>query len=395
MRILSRYILIELLKWFAASLTTMTVVILLVGVAREAVSQSLPPAQTARLIPYVLPDALRVAVPATLLLSVTIVFGRMAGSNEVLAIKSMGISPWVILWPAIISSFLISLVTVWLNDLAVSWGRDGAQRVIVDAVEDIAYSMLRTKRRYSSSRFAINVKRVEGRTLVRPTLTVRAHGDSPTMTITAAEAELRTDRDESMLKILLKDSTIDVEGRVTMQLPDTYEQEIPLNDASRAQLVTKPPSWLALRVIPDEIERQRARIEEVEQEMAARAAYQMLCGDIDELTGPEWDVRLSHLQLEREHVHRLKTEPHRRWSAGFSCLCFVWVGAPMAIWLRNRDFLTIFFLCFVPILVVYYPMLAWSVDAAKSGSLPASVVWLGNLIVMAWGALLLRRVLRY
>lgn len=395
MRILTRHVLLELLKSFAVSLTAMTVVVLLAGVVREAVNQSLPPAETLRLIPYILPDALRMTVPATLLLATTIVFGRMSGSNEVVAIKALGISPSTVLWPAFVAAFLISLVTVWLNDLAVSWGRDGAQRVIVDAVEEIAYSMLRTKRRYSSSNFAINVKRVEGRRLIRPTLTIRGSGESPTMTVVAEEAELCTNRQKNVLNILLKDSTIDVEGRVTMRLPDTYQQEIPLTDASRAQPGTRSPSWLALRVIPSEIRHHRRQVEELRRELAARATYQMLSGDIAALTGGEWNTRLRALRRAEEHVQRLKTEPHRRWSAGFSCLCFVWVGAPMAIWLRNRDFLTIFFLCFVPILVVYYPLLAWSVDGAKSGSLPPQAVWLGNLAVLVWGAILLRRVMRY
>jgi len=91
----------------------------------------------------------------------------------------------------------------------------------------------------------------------------------------------------------------------------------------------------------------------------------------------------------------LLLEPHRRWSAGFSCLCFAWVGAPMAIRRRNRDFLTSFFLCFVPILIVYYPLLAYGVDGAKNGTVPAYTVWAGNLLLMLWGAWLLRRVIRY
>jgi lipopolysaccharide export system permease protein len=63
--------------------------------------------------------------------------------------------------------------------------------------------------------------------------------------------------------------------------------------------------------------------------------------------------------------------------------------------LRNSDFLTSFFICFLPILVLYYPLLIFSVDRAKSGGIPAFSVWLGNAIMVAWGCWLLRRVLRY
>jgi lipopolysaccharide export system permease protein len=91
----------------------------------------------------------------------------------------------------------------------------------------------------------------------------------------------------------------------------------------------------------------------------------------------------------------LKTEPHRRWAAGLSCLCFVMVGAPLAIRLRNSDFLTSFFLCFLPILIVYYPLLAYGIGRAKSGAVPPQVVWLGNLILVAAGVWMTRRMMRY
>ena len=67
----------------------------------------------------------------------------------------------------------------------------------------------------------------------------------------------------------------------------------------------------------------------------------------------------------------------------------------MAICLRNRDFLTSFFLCFLPILIVYYPLMIFGADQAKNGNLPTIFVWAGNVMLMLWGVWLLRRVIRY
>lgn len=392
MRILTRYVLIELGKVFLLSLVALTGMMVIIGVVREAANQSLPPAQLVRLIPYILPDALRVAVPVTILLATTNVYARISGSNEVIAIKSLGIRPMTIVWPALVLAFLLSLGTVVLNDVAVSWGRNGVRRVIIEAADEIAYGMLKTQGRYSSSRFDIDVARVVGRRLIRPTVMLKEHGTAPEMIVTAEEAELRCDRQENVLKISVRNGSVEVEGRATLQFPGWEEFVIPLWDVSQAG---SSPSWLPLRVIPHEIVEQRAEIEAYEQELAARAAYQMLCGDFGRLTGSAWQTRQRVLDDMSGRLQRLHTEPFRRWSAGFSCLCFVFVGAPMAIWLRNRDFLTSFFLCFAPILVVYYPALAYTVDAAKCGRLPPLAVWAGNLILIAWGYYLLRKVLRY
>ena len=62
---------------------------------------------------------------------------------------------------------------------------------------------------------------------------------------------------------------------------------------------------------------------------------------------------------------------------------------------RNGNALSSFFLCFLPILLVYYPLLAFGVDQAKSGALPPWIVWLGNAVLAGWGLWLLRRVMRY
>jgi lipopolysaccharide export system permease protein len=395
MQILTRYVLAELGKVFFVSLAALTPMLGIILVVDNALDQGLPPAQVLQLVPYILPEALLYAIPVTLLLATANVYSRMSGCYEVVAVKSLGIYPMAIIWPTLILAFLLSLGTVMLNDIAVSWGRDGVRRVVIDSVEEIAYGRLRTQGRYSSSSFDITVLDVQDHRLIRPTLTIKKRGATAPCTISAREALLRFDRKESLLKIVLYDATVVLDGGHEASLPDVEEYEIPLSDANQRDITSKSPSTFPLRVIPKERGRQRAEIERREQRLAARAAFQMLSGDLDGLCSPEWKTRQRALRNERSRLDRLRTEPFRRWAAGFSCLCFAFVGAPMAIWLRNRDFLTSFFLCFAPILIVYYPAMAYTVDAAKAGRFPPWTVWGGNVILLVWGALMLRKVLRY
>lgn len=396
MRILTRYVLLELTKVFVLAMFALTPMMLIVGLFQEAMRYSLPPAEILRLVPYTMPFALSVAIPVTLLLATTSVYARMSGSNEIVALKAQGISPWVVIWPSVVVAFVLSLGTVWLTDLAVSWGRNGAQRVIIEAVEEIAYGVLRTRRSYSASGFSVNVKRVEGQRLIRPTLSIRRRDGSPTITITAAEAKLSCDKQEGVLKVILWDGYVDMEGEGAFRFPnDVWEQEIPLTTASRVEDRSQVPSNIALGAIRRETAGQIERIDAYRRELAVRATFEILCGDFDQLTGREWQTRQRQMEDHVSRLHRLRTEPHRRWSAGFSCFCFLWVGAPMAIRLRNRDFLTSFFLCFTPILVVYYPIMMYGIDGAKSGTIPPYTVWAGNLILLVWGFYLLRKVIRY
>ena len=218
MAILPRYVLVEVIKVFAVSVTALTLMVVLGFVGREATAQGLPLLPTLRLIPYFLPETLRVTVPMTLLLACTTVFSRISGANEVVAIKAMGISPMVLLWPVFIFAFMMSLATVWLNDLADSWGRSNIQRVVIEAVEEIAYSMLQSQRRYSTSTFSINVKDIDGRKLQRVTLSIMGHGNSPKMTITAEEAVLQLRSGRRRAQGVMRNGVIDVGGRLSRGL---------------------------------------------------------------------------------------------------------------------------------------------------------------------------------
>ena len=135
-------------------------------------------------------------------------------------------------------------------------------------------------------------------------------------------------------------------------------------------------------------------MQQMQQQYAAEAAYEMLTGEFGALTGPKWSGY--HLQLRdaQYQLYRLKLVPWRRWANGFSCLFFVLVGAPLAIRLRNADVWTSFGLCFLPILLLYYPLLMYGLDRAKCGALPPYSIWLGNLVLLGGGSWLVYSVLR-
>ena len=394
MPILTRYVLAELLKVFAVALGCLTALMLLVGVMREALDEGLGMTQVLQLLPYILPDSLRFTMPATVLFAASTVFGRMSGSNEIVALKAMGISPMVILWPVLVLSFFLSLLTVWLNDVAVSWGRNGVTRVVISAVEEIAYSRLQLKKSYSTPNFSINVKKVEGRKLLQPTFTFRNGKDKPSVTVRAEFATLSSN--DRVLTVKCFNGVVDVDGGISYRFPDYEHRELDLSDVSRRQdSGDVSPSARALRDIRHQIGERQKEIAGNEQDMAVKAAFQIMGGDFDALGAPEWNTeKHAHESMFYEY-YRLCTEPPRRWSNGFSCLCFTLVGSVVAIRRRNASMLSSFFVCFLPILIVYYPFLAFGVDRAKSGVLPPDCVWMGNIVLMAWGLWELRKVRRY
>ncbi len=397
MGILARHVVFELLKVFCLVLTAMTAMLMIFGIAKEAVDQGLGLNQVARILPFFLPEALKITVPGTILFAACSVYGRMAASNEIVALKSLGVSPKVIMVPGMVIGFILSLGTVWINDIAVSWGLNGIQRVVIEAAEEIAYGMLKREGSYSTRSLSIVVQGVEGRRLLHPIVTFQANGKTPPITIMAEWAELNSnlEGDAKSLRIILHNGEVSVDGEGSYLFPGTEVSEIPLGDFSREKEKSGHPAQLPLHRIPDRIAEQEQLMELFEHERASKAGFQMLTGDFAGLANPSWGVDHEYRRYLSGELARLKTEPHRRWSNGFSCLCFVLVGMTLSIRWAHGELLSNFFACFLPVLIVYYPLLAFGVNNAKEGALPPYIVWSGNVLFLGIGWWLWRRVIRY
>lgn len=378
MLIIARYVVLEVLKVFLLALVVLTLISTLGMGVREGLRNGLPPALILKTMPYMMPEMLGITIPVALLLGVTTVFARMAGANEVVALKSLGISPASIVWPVVIMAWLLSLGTVWMYEISATWSRPSVRNVVTRSIVDIAYGVLRTERSFASPKFSIAVKRVAGRRLLRPMITVHAQGDRPEVTFAAEQAELRSDAQEGGLMIVCYNGEVKIDGKAKFSFPDRVEHLVPFDPPTR--FVHR--DWLAMREIPREVKRLKLELLKLQEQASAKPAEESIATT----------EAIGHLQ---SGIWRLQTEPYRRWANGFSCLCFVLLGAPVAMLWRFDSFLASFFVCFLPILSIYYPLLMVQEDLTTSGTLPPCAFWLGNLALLVPAALLMRRVVRY
>lgn len=393
MGIFTRYVLSELLKVFLVALTAMSTLMMLVFLVYEAVRQGLGFEAVIRLIPYTLPHALCFAIPGTILFAVCSVYGRMSAHNEVIALKGMGIPPRAVMTPVLILGLLLSLVTVWLNDVAFSWGRQQAYQVVLQSVEATIYGILENQGRYDNGKISFNVLGVKGKVLLQPMVVIREDLDSPPRTIFAESAQLESKPDEGVLIVHVEHGRYE-DGSVSYEF-DRDSIPVRLVDVTKKERSQGSPSDYAMQEIPAEIKNQQKRIEAHQLEMALQASFQFVTGDWNRMQSNAWRVDSMELENSVGRLHRLETETWRRFASGFSCLCFVAVGAPLAIRMRTADVWNSFAVCFFPILIVYYPLLAFGLDRAKSGELPPYVVWLGNIVLGLIGVLMYRKMVRY
>jgi lipopolysaccharide export system permease protein len=392
----NRYILWEITKLFSIALIAFTAIIMLGGLAQQLVLEGLGPMAIVDLLPYLMPIGLQFGLPPTLLFAVCSVYGRISADNEVIAIKAAGVNPFTIMSPTLILAFLISLLAVWLNDVAFSWGAPGINRVVLLSVEEIVYGYLSKQGSYeTTSGFSIHVEGVgeDGRELISPTISFLPQGEGEPMRITARSGRLGMDPTSEMLKITLVDSQVSI-GNAQHFSPGEDVHLIPLAQAARKGKASGQPSEYPMRTIGNEIRKQRDRLEKTNEIIGARTALGLLSGRYDWLDDENMHKNLVEVYSGRERLHRLNAEPARRWASGFACFFFVWLGVPLSIWFKSADYWTSFGLCFLPILLLYYPFFVYGLDRAKDGSWPSFSVWLGNLVMLVVGAWWMRKVYR-
>jgi lipopolysaccharide export system permease protein len=385
MDIVRRYVIAETSKIFLVAIAVTLALMTLGGGAKEGIRQGLPAQLVLQTMPYLVPEMLRFVVPGCLLFAVCSVFGRMTTANELVAVRSLGISPMALVWPVLVLAYFLSILTFSLYDVCASWSRPNMRNLVVNSVDQIAYGFLRTNGSYSGHGLSIIVKGVEGDVLQQPVITAEARNAQPAVTLVAQQAILRTDRQTGVLHIDCRDGQVDVEGKGTFRFPDRFVQDVVLRKpepASDPENHSSPAS-LASRSVMRQIGRERRLVAQLREEAATDGQ------------GPQSVAAVEQrLESHQKRLWRLEAEIPRRMSNGFGCLCFVLVGIPVAIRSRSADAMSIFFLCFLPILLVYYPLLVTGENLARAGFYPPYSVWLADAALVLGGLVLMFRATR-
>ena len=183
MRLLQRYVLFELLRVFALALSGLTLMLTFVGVISEATRNGLGPKLILQILPFIVPSLMPFTIPATLLLTVTVVYGRMSGDQEITAIKAAGINVMSIIMPSLVIGVVLSLGTFVLTDQFIPWAKSNTKKIIATGMEDIFLDILRAKHKFveDKSGIAIAVMDVDGRKLISPNIQFKPGPGNPSL----------------------------------------------------------------------------------------------------------------------------------------------------------------------------------------------------------------------
>ncbi len=392
--ILFRMILWELVKVFLMALIAITGILLVAGIIAEATQQGLGPKQILSAIPLLIPSTLPYTIPATTLFAVCVVYGRLAADNEILAIRSAGVNLYWVVLPAIGLGVAMMAVTMLLYFRVIPSTHHMLRSLVFRDAEELIYTILRRQGvlQHNSLPYAMYVKSVQGRKLINPIFKHLGPGGQPNLVAYAKEADLRVDFPRNMIYLHMR------WGEAASNTGDTayFEErvwEVPLGEGFGKPGVKRQRemTWEELHEFIGEKEAAlvdlQADIDRITVEMDAPGAHPSLPTHLDNLRNSYKRVRLEKINVEVEVLMRL--------SLSLGCLCFILIGCPVGIWFNRSDFLSSFITCFLPVVIVYYPLMLCGTGLAREGKLnPYLLVFGANIVVGSVGLLFTWRLTR-
>ena len=396
----------ELVRVFSLTLLGLTGMFVIVGLVQQASQNGLSFSQILRIIPLFVPFTLPYTVPATTLFACCVVYGRLSNDNEVVAIKAAGIDLLTMLRPAFLLGTLTTAITLTMAINFIPRTQVMMQEEILREPEEVLYSMLRRERnlgRGDKSQYALYVRDVQGKRLLdvvikRNDKTNRKNypgygvRDDYDYLARSSQARLSVDLEKRLLTVDADRWTISSDSNGSNVVSSgTQPYKIDLPDLfSTADFKSRPTAmeWAELGNRLDFLTTERGQIAEDRETMLAATA-----AAADPVTRAELPNQQKHFaQLLKDNERNARNVHYEyaiRLALAFSCLVFAMIGAPVGMLSNRADYLSSFVVCFLPTIIIYYPILFSGRGMSMDGKIPATLGAWGANIVVGLGALLL------
>ncbi len=393
--ILHRMILWELVKVFSIALVGITGILLMAGIISEASQQGLGPGQVLAAIPLLVPTMLPYTVPATTLFAACVVYGRLSADNEILAIKSAGVNLLKVVKPGIVLGLVTSATTLGLYYEVIPCTFRLLRALIVSDAEEFIYSILKRHGviNHASLPYSMYVQGVRGKKLLDPVVKRKDSQGKIDAVATAQEAELRVDMARKVLLIHMTNGiTSTADGSRAYFKERTFDMALPKDFGGEGPRRPRAMTW------PEMLDNRVEQHEEMEKVSALHSinAAQLLLTDIPFLDVSQLVSALREkMQPFRQQQLALDVEMHMRVALSLGCLFFILVGCPVGIWFSRADFLSSFISCFLPIVIIYYPLMLCGTGIAREGRFPMiPVIYGADALLAVMGVVLFVRLLK-
>jgi LPS export ABC transporter permease LptF len=367
MKLIDRAISRELLVNVFFAIVVLSLVLVVGNIFRKLlpllVNHDVPVEYLVSFIAYVLPFSLIFTIPWGLLTAILLVFGRLSADNELIALRSNGVSITRVCLPLAVVALICTLVCLWLNVQVAPAAQEKLRSTIFDLATRNPMALFGSDQvidQFPGRKIYVGKK--EGNKLDN-IIVFEMNDDALPVRVTYA----RTGKLEADLE----------NKRILMHLYDARYQQRDEQDP------------LDLRKIRDGISMSEGTLPisldelyEKEKKKPSRSAL-----SIEQL--------LDQLKSENTHERSAsRTEINKRFSFPFSCLAFALIGVPLGVTAHRRETSIGFAMGLIVAIAYFLFVIVGDALRAKPAFHPELMVWFPNLLFGVLGLLLFRRLAR-
>lgn len=444
----------ELLRVFALCLLALAGVFTLLAVLQQ-LQGGASLNQALRMLPLLVPTSVPWITPPACLFASCVVYGRLANDQEAVALKAAGVDLLSVLRPALALGLIAAAFTAYLQFDVTPNSWRGSREVLVEDPEEAIALVLKRKQKLEFSSGSSDVKlRVrdvqDDRLLDVVVKQKKASGEwtDPDLIARTRAAVLKVDTAARKVRLELQEGgrwdtrTRDSAGPGSSHPDRPSEFDLPAdfdlaklrlenaNNPAMVDWVDLPAAAARAAAARDRHWQIAARLDALPGRPLSEAEANQFALDlhewdrardrvadlpadrqaewerkwVDRRVAPELDPAKRDLQR-ADNDNRAKAfdridrimryEYHLRPAIAFGCLLFAALGCPVGLWANRADYLSIFVICFLPALLVYYPVLFMVGGYARDGKLSMPVgVWAANVVLALGAAVLSWRLIR-
>lgn len=362
MRIIDRYIVREVIPPFLIALLLFTFVLIIpfiINIAEQMIAKNVPAGTILQLMATLLPQALALTIPMSLLIGLLVGLGRLSADREVVVMMACGISPYRLLQPVLVFSVVCWGLSSWVMLKAMPDGNQRFRELTQEIVMNRAEGEVRPRvffEDFPNLVLYVHEVPLDGKGWLDVMAADTSNASTPVIYL-AKRGRMVIDRQAQTIHMVLEDG-----ARHTTKLEDPTAYEVAQFDST---IIALDPSSVFPRTGP-----QRGEREMNVEDLAALAA---------------------ELRANGTSPHRPIMEIHKKFSLPIACFVFALLGVALGA-SHRKDGKIASFVLGIGVIFGYYVILYTAEALTKGFWLPPWLaMWIPNIILGAAAVFLLIR----
>ncbi len=360
MRIITKYILKEILTPFGVTLTVFTLIFILgnlMQLIEMIVQKGVGVFNILRLLGYTLPFLMVYIIPMSFFISILLGFLRLASDNEVTALKGSGLSFFQLLPPVLILSLSGTILTGFAAMVAQPWGEHSLKNLLFQVAVVQAKVSLKERVFYNEFKeLVFYIQRVHGDGLLEDVFIFDQREKDLPQTIIAKRGWLIPNPKERSLNLRLENGHI-------------YNVSLKSKSAQTVFFKSYDLFLPLEQIVSDQEKREKSETE---------------------MYLPELRERIRITSPTEKRYYNYQIEYYKKFSLPFACLVLGMIALPLGLQSKvaGRPWAIILG---GAVFFIYYLFLSLAFSLGERGALPPVIgLWLPNIIVGLIGIYLFR-----